>query len=294
MDANSMGQAFNQKFEAARLGNMTFNDREIEFFINSAQLELVKERYAKWKNTPQIGFGQHPIRNSELAGLITATSSVSRDKFILGTKDNGALRGPDLDKGGITQEEDKWGIFVGLPNEMIYPILERVNTTKGSITKEGIEVKEVSLPEYAKDIYNSFAKPSDNLVWSLDWGTYTPSAFNTGTYSNSSKDVTTGGPLSYNMKGLNYLGLSIDINTNRSKYLIPGKGWKIMQYVVHYIKLPKDIHIDTVTPSLQENCELAEFLHQEIIDKAVKLAAASIAPNESKYQVNTIESKSDE
>lgn len=301
MDANTMGQAFNQTYEASRLGNTTFNDREIEFFLNKAIVEFIKERYAKWKNTPQIGYGQHPVRNADLAGLITATQSITRDKFILGTKDNGALRGPDLDK--ADQDEDKFGIFVGLPDEMLYLILERCNTIKGSVVKEGIEVKEVTLPEYSKDIFNSFAKPADNLVWSIDWGTFTTSTLTSGLYNNSKKEYTSEGT-GFNMQGYNYLNppssstfnplVTIELNTNRSKYLLPGKGWKITDYIVHYIKLPREIHIDTVTPSLQINCELAEFLHQEIVDKAVKLAAASITPTEGKYQVGTIESKSDE
>jgi hypothetical protein len=294
MDANSMRSAFNQGFEASRLGNMTFNDREVEFFLNKAQLELIKERYAKWKNPPQIGFADHSIRNSELAGLLTSTKSITRNKFIVGNEDNGALYSPDLDRGGDTQEEDRFGVFVGFPDEMLYPILERVNTEKDGITKRNVEVKEISLLAYNQYIYNSFEKPYDNLVWSMDWGTYTPSYLgnNSSTYTNSTKTYTTSST-NHNMTGLNYLGATIYIDSNRSRYLIPGKGWKITDYMVQYIKLPSDIHIDIVTPSLQKSCELADFLHQEIVDKAVKIAAASIVPVEGKYQINTIESDKD-
>jgi hypothetical protein len=299
MDANSMRNAFNQTFEASRMGNMTFNDREVEFFLNKAQLELIKERYTRWKNTPKIGYGEHPVRNSELAGLLTATQTIGREYLLLGNANNGALQGPDLDAGGTTQDEDRFGVFIGLPDEVLYPIMERCNTIKDITQKRNIEVREITLEQYARLIYNSYEKPYENLIWSMDWGTFTTSYINDVTaplevvYTESSKSYTWQGT-GNNMAGTNYLGQVVNVNTNRSRYLIPGKGWKITGYMVNYIKLPTNIHIDIVTPSLQRNCVLAEFLHQEIVDKAVVLAAASITPVEGKYQVTTIESAKDE
>ena len=294
MQANSMRAKFLLGYEAARLANRTFNDREIEDFLNKSQLEFTKERAAPWKNRPQLGFGQHPIRNAELAGLLTATQSVPRENFILGTEDNGALKGPDLDK--ADQAEDIYGVFVGMPNEVLYPIIETCETTKGTVSKTNTPIKEITLPEYQSGIFDDYAKPYDNLVWSMDWGSYTtaiPDAITGGLYTNSEKEYSSLGT-GFNMEGLNYNSDTVVINTNRSKYLIPGKGWKITKYVIFYIKKPRDIHIDVQTPGLQIHCELADFVHQDVIDKAVKLASAAIIPEQGKYQVNQIESKEDE
>jgi hypothetical protein len=294
MEANQMRARFNLLKEAGRLANRTFNDREIEDFLDKAQEEFVKERYAAWKNRPQIGYGQHPVRNAELAGVITASQSVPRENFILGTELNGALQGPDLDKGGTTQDADRFGIFVGLPNETLYILAETCETKKDSITKRNTPVKEVNYTGYIDGIFDDYAKPYPNLVWAMDWGTFTAAEPNgTGSYDDSTKDYSNLGT-GYNMEGENYLGATIEINTNRSRYLIPGKGWKIIKYMVHYIKLPRHIVIDVQTPSLQVNCELPSFTHDEIVSKAVKIASAAIIPDPNQYQVNQIESKEDE
>ena len=64
--------------------------------------------------------------------------------------------------------------------------------------------------------------------------------------------------------------------------------------ICFYIKIPADIHLDVQTPGLQIHCELASFVHQDIVDAAVKLASAAIVPDQGKYQVNQLESKEDE
>lgn len=300
MQANGMRARFNLGYEASRLSNRTFNDREIEDFMNRAQLELTKERAAPWKNRPQIGFGQHPIRNAELAGLITGTQSVPRENFILGTPLNGALKGPDLDN--ADQEEDIYGVFVGMPDEVLYPIMETCETNKGKISKTNTPIQEINLAEYQAGIFDEYAKPYSNLVWAFDWGSYTTAipadhALGDGRYQDSEKEFSSEG-INFNMRGANYLDpndlTAVEINTNRSRYLIPGKGWKITKYIIFYIKKPRDIHIDIQTPSLQIHCELPEFIHQDIVDKAVKLASAAIIPEQGKYQVNQVESKEDE
>lgn len=293
MEANQMRARFLLGKEASRLANRTFNDREIQDFLNKAQLELLKKRYAAWKNRPQIGYGQNEVRDSELAGLITATQSVPRANFILGTELNGALQGPDLDNGGVTQDEDRFGVFVGLPDEALYLLAETCAVEKDTIQKRNTPVKDMNITKYLDGIYDPYAQPYDNLVWSFDWGSFTTSVPSGGTYDDSVKEYSSEGT-GFNMQGLNHLGAAITIDTNRAKYLIPGKGWKITKYLVHYIKTPRDIHIDVQTPSLQVNCELAGYMHQEIVDEAVRLASAAVIPDPNQYQINQVESKEDE
>jgi hypothetical protein len=128
----------------------------------------------------------------------------------------------------------------------------------------------------------------------MDWGSFTTAAPTAnGDYDPSVKEYSNQGT-GYNMSGENYLDATVEINTNRSRYLIPGKGWKVTGYVVYYIKLPRDIRIDIQTPSNQANCELPNFVHDEIVHKAVKIASAAVIPDPNQYQVNQIETKEDE
>lgn len=301
MEANKMRHEFNLRLGSAFNSNKTFDDREITSFLNKAQHEYVQNRIAPWKNRPQLGIGDHEIRNSELAGLLTSTQAIPREKHIIGTIDNGALYGPDLDNGGTTQEEDRFGVFVGIPDEVLYVVSERVETLRGTIVKRNGKVKKVTKREYDQDIFNNYNNPGDNLTWSMDWGSYTVSTTDTnGGFNNSEKSYSDEGT-GFNMKGKNYLykldpiaANEITINTMRSVYLIPGHGWKITKYTIHYVKEPADIHIDVETPSLQKHCQLPNFTHSDIVDLAVKLASAALVPEQSKYQANQLESKEDE
>ena len=303
MDANKMGQLFDLLIEAGRLSNRKFNDREKESFLNKAQDEVIKERYAKWKNRAGLGYGDHPIRDAELAGLATGTHKIPRENFILGTEDNGALYGPDLDK--ADQPEDQFGVFIPIPNECMYVTAERAETIKDTIVKHNTEVNKITYEDYVSGIYNAHLKPYANLVWSMDWGSYTTAeSDNSGTFGIGSTKDFSDTDSGFNMRGYNYLNapilpthdpnLFIEINTDRAFYVIPGKGWKVTGYVIRYIKLPADIHIDLQTPGLQVNSQLPDFLHTDVVDKAVELAAASQIPDPNKYQVADKESKEDQ
>jgi len=297
-----MGQQFDLQIEAGQLSNRKFNDREKMSFLNKAQNELIKERFAKWKNRAGIGYGDHRVRDSELAGLATGTHKIPRTHMLLGSEGNGGLYGPDLDN--ADQAEDQFGVFVPIPNECMYVIAERAETIKGEVVKHNTEVKKITYDEYVSSIYNDHLKPYANLLWSLDWGSYTASESEvSGLFTNSTKEFSDTGA-GYNMRGYNYLnaphlpthmpGDFMYINTDRAFYLIPGKGWKINGFTIRYIKLPADIHIDLQTPSLQRNCQLPDFMHNDVIDKAVKLASASQIPDPNAYQVNDIQDKEDQ
>ena len=79
MDANAMFNKGILLLEGGKMYNRTPNVREFQDCLNLAQLELIKERYAKWKNRPQLGYGDSSIRNAELAGLVTATKRITRE-----------------------------------------------------------------------------------------------------------------------------------------------------------------------------------------------------------------------
>lgn len=328
MDANNMRSLFLLQYEGGRLGNRTFNDREITDFLNKGQEVLIKRRYDSLKNRTRRGFVDSAIRQAELDGVISSSTRISNNLFIQGDHTNGALRTPDVDNTSeLSQVTHNYGVFVALPDEAIYLLYESVNTAD-NISKLNIDdkelldynqeqpvtikynlpVEEITYSQYRESIYDPYKKPYDNLVWAISYGNFMPSVQAQGnvsndknnpsivTVSNSTKVFTHTGT-GYNFKGVTpatYNNIDeekswLAFKTNRTRYLIPGKNWYIMDYTCHYLAMPPLINVDVITPSLQRNCVLAPFLHREVVDEAVKLAAASIVPEQGKYQVATNE-----
>ena len=335
MRANEMYKDFQLRYEGARLQNKTFDEREVTDWLNKSQLALTKERIAPWKNRPQIGYGNEEVRNSELSGLVSATASIYANKFIQGTKDNGALLGPDKDStvyrdpgtGELIYPTSMFGVYSPLPNECIYILHEDVATQEASTTatiKTNVPTIKISLrEEYDRLIYDPNKFPYKNLVWSIDSGAFAPTGTLAGVFASTTKGMTGFNPSYIGVYKGTYSAAStyavndnvlyngvyyrcteaitvaeafnttkwvaILIETDRSRYLLPGAGWQILEYRVNYIKTPADIHIDLVTPANQIDCELSSALHDEVVLKAVQMASASIIPDQGKYQVNSAE-----
>jgi len=306
MQANEMRSQFLLRYEGAQLANRTFNDREISSLLTMAMNEIVKRRFAPDKNVKRKGFESDIIRSAELSGLITAHTVFTKagDDFMIGTESNGALRTPDLDtqstSGSVSVTTD-FGVFCRIPDEAMYIILQTCSVNKGTCTVDNVEVQDVTYLDYADGITNYYKRPYKNLVWGMNWGSFTTSGSNS--IENSTKFGDTAvDPAAVNnddisgFKGKSYDDGTTDvwIQTLRSKMLIPGKDWLITKYNIYYVKSPSDIVVDVQTPTNQIPCELADFMHDEIVDYAVKLAAASIIPEPNKYQVAQVESTEDE
>ena len=78
--------------------------------------------------------------------------------------------------------------------------------------------------------------------------------------------------------------------------IIPKSGATIQKYKIRYIRKPQPIILIDLTPynasinnvSVQSSCELPEFLHHEILDRAVELAKVAYTGNiETTISVNT-------
>ena len=204
-------------------------------------------------------------------------------------------------------------------------IKESVNTSNnvtgtgtGVIVKYNVPVQTIDYDEYDSRIRDKYAKPYANLVWSIGFGNFTSSSYIEYTSESGNRET----PLtvsiegskkeySENNTGFNIKGIaprtwglnstgnpdedSLDIltetwlsfNSKRSRYLIPGKDWHVIEYKINYITIPTEIFIDTITPSNQRSCILGETVHQDIVDLAVELASKSITPEEAKNQVNS-------
>lgn len=294
MTANDMRHRFILKMDGALMLNKTFNDRETSDWLTKGEKALVKGRYDALKNRTQRGYPQG-IRGDELAGIITGTEYISKSKMIVGDETNGALLKPDIpmtEGDGTFTPGDDFGYFVPIPDEAMYILREHVHTTNGTKHLRNVSVREVGMDEYSALIFNDYRKPYKGLVWSVDWGSFTVATYNDGsgsfTGSSKSNSVTDG---STNMDGSNPSDETVQINTFRAKYLIPGRDWDIEGYRVFYIKEPSEIIVDVQDTNAQQHCELAPFLHDEVVEMAVKEATSALIQEQGKYQAAVNETK---
>jgi len=323
-----MRARFILQYEAGRLGNRTFNDREINDFLNKAQLQFIKHRFDALKNRTQRGF-QDSIRQAELWGVLSSSSTIKNDFFIQGTPENGGLIGPDKDQVDIENKSNiphAYGVYVSIPDEAIYLLNESVTTaTNSDITpeitpggvqagtvkvKRNVPIKVVNYEEYASMIYDPHRQPYKNLVWVLPYGNFQSSEQSIsgdGTESspgiigitNSTKEWTNTNA-GWNIKGITPKTFNtntekwIAFKADRSRYLLPGKDWYVVEYTCHYLVTPPEIFIDVVTPRDQRHCVLSDFLHSEIVDLSVELASAAITPEQGKFQANQYENEVNE
>lgn len=293
MTANDMRHRFILKMDGALMMNKTFNDREISDWLTKGEKALIKERYDALKNRTQRGYPQG-IRGDELAGIITGTEYIGKDKMIVGSEDNGALLKPDIGMTDYTDgtafSSDDFGYFVPIPDEAMYILREHVHTTNGTKHLRNVSVREVGMDEYSALIFNGYRKPYKNLVWSIDWGSFTVASYSDGSFTDSSKSNSVTGT-GTNMDGSNSSDETVNINTFRAKYLIPGRDWNVEGYRVFYIKEPSEIIVDVQDPSAQQHCELAPFLHDEVVEMAVKEATSALIQEQGKYQAAVNETK---
>jgi len=77
------------------------------------------------------------------------------------------------------------------------------------------------------------------------------------------------------------LDFSTDTNSNRRHELVLGDNYTIDLYHVRYIKRPRGIDLATNLTS-----ELDESVHQEIVDRAVRIATAVTDPQQYQIKIN--------
>ena len=273
MDANTMRAEFLLRREGAGYKEVPYNDREIAAFLTRASRSLTKTRFDALKNRTQRGFEQ-AIRQDEIGSMLAAHKLYRRseDEFVMGTDDNGAFHTSDLD---VTVDGvESHACFVNLPDEMMYPISENCTLSKSGVTYRLVPVRPTNPAVYNDYIFNPYKNPADDLVWGIGWGSWTPS-----------EDHNTPSVKYYTGVSTKDKSTEVLLDTNRSRMLLAGNGFVVEEYRLHYIKMVTPIVINVRVPSLQINCELPDFMHDEVVDLAVKFSLASEIPVANKYEV---------
>ena len=311
MTANEMKNRFNLKGQGALFRGRTFNDREVSRFLSLAQLEFTQTRFDEFKNRTQRGYETSDMRRAELAGLVTGHSqfTVAGNDFMVGTAKNGAYLTPDLD--ATPGATDLYGYWVRIPDECLDVVSYRCNVTDGTNVARNVMVMSIDPSLYNSLIYDDLKNPSSDTVWVLQAGSYTragqddtnafeqasPTILEESTKYGDTRVVTSAS--STDLTGLRGVSANdnttvVTIKTERMLNVIFGKGWPVKELTLDYIKIPPEIVVNTRLPASQVSSEISSAYHDQIVDIAVRLAAAAVAPLEAKYQVADKEAAEDE
>ena len=271
MTSNEQRDAFLTLIDASEIRGHAFDDRDIEYFLNTYMDSYVNDMVHADKNPRGVGFSVDTLRQLQLTGLTTKAAAYKRTDgdFMAGNEDNGALPKPYEDDGLI-----EYGSFVAIPNECLFVTLMRASIYNSACTRKNVKVAMIDETYYEQYINNGQRQPFKNLVWCVEYGSHTHSKVT---------DVSTKGMTGIDTNDGSAIG--IDSQINRSHLLISGKDYYIDQYDLRYIKRPNRIVIDINRPQDQVNCELNPAVHNDIVEGAVKLAIGAVISKESKYQI---------
>lgn len=195
---------------------------EISVLLTKGAERKIKQVYNPLGNKYQEGYEQSEKRKKELAPL-TKTANLTPKTY------DSSLNLPN-------------GRFVDLPEDFMWATTEEVTVSSADacIDNTRIEVKPITHDGYNKNKRNPFKKPSDKLVWRMDYGWD---------------------------------------NTTQQHELIEADSYDITKYHLRYIKRPKPIIVSdlTILPgslsiegySTVQAIEYNDVFIREIIDEAV-------------------------
>jgi hypothetical protein len=198
------------------------DDYEISVLLTKGAERKIKQVYNPLGNKYQEGYEQSEKRKKELAPLVKNANLTPK------TYDS-SLNLPN-------------GRFVELPTDFMWAATEEVTVSSSDTCLNGtrLEIKPISHDEYNKNKRNPFKKPSNSLVWRMDY----------------QKD-----------------------STSQQHELIEADGYDITTYHLRYIKRPLPIIVSDLTAipgtlsiegyNVPQVIEYNDVFIREIIDEAV-------------------------
>lgn len=251
-----MGVAFDILYEKINSNDAPgVTTSEKSFFLSKAQRQLALQIIRKITNPVKEGLEESELRKQGLGNLIKDSEDSSSTGTILLPASSANLQN---------------GRFWQLPEDFWFTILEQAWIDKQDCkvtTPTDLEVemvKVVTHNEVQLNSRNPYRKPSFKgdraFIWRLEY----------------ERDIS----------GYDMLNSTTQNITPPRHELITDGSFNVNRYKIRYIKLPRNIVIDTVTPVNQKNSELAIMLHDAIVELAVKIASIAlrepISPEQSK------------
>lgn len=253
MLANEMKFAFMLKHDSMfEFATPAYDDRQISWLLTTAQNRVFLDKYYTPSNKYQRGFEADEKRRRDLEQLI------KQDVWVSTTPTPGP---PNLSRSASQNGVHPNGTFFDLPDGFLYAIEEAVVTS--SISNKEVPVRPVTHDQYMSNINNPFKRPYSNMVWRMDYSRQTDASGDLEGYTPTGTFAT----------------------PKRTELITDGST--ISKYRLRYLRFPPAIVVDEFDPTKQKHCILDETLHELIIDEAIKIASASVKPQE--YQIKQAE-----
>ena len=250
MQANDMKFNFQLKYDSLfDFSAPAYDDRQISWLLTTAQNRIFIDKYYAPSDKVQKGFEGDEKRRRDLEQLIKQAKYPA---------DAGADASETITVSTAQLGVHPNGKFFDLPAGFLYAI-EETAVTSEIATKE-VPVKPVTHDQYIANINNPYKRPYSNLVWRMDYSRQTVADGTTIASSAKRTELITNPSLAAN---------------------------SISAYRVRYLQLPPAIVVNEFNPENQKHCVLDIILHDLIVDEAVKIAKASVKPNE--YQIAAAE-----
>lgn len=308
---------FKLKFDSLfDFASPSYDDRQIGYLLTEGQFRVFIKNYNPFGNKYKRGFEQNEKRRRDLeqllrsaiisgsfttgaggftgnvvsgsnlinslnsiVGLVPGSTLLFEDGFggdevtIVSVANDTAIRVDTVAtssasstnaEGGLGKSDSQGGVhpngvFLDLPEGFLYAVEESVVTSLAP--DQEVDVIPVPHDLYRENIRDPYKKPYKNLAWRMD--------FSREIHADGSTD-----------------------QTSKRVEIIVAEGAELEYYRVRYLRTPPDIIVDEVTPENQIHCILDETLHREIVDEAVKIAAAAVNPEE--YQIKQSEKNDSE
>lgn len=244
MLANEMRDSFVLQYEKINANNAPgLQDNEISIFLTKAQQEIAYKIIRKITNPVKEGLEETELRKQGLANLIEDS-------------DDPTSSGTTLLPASPANFAN--GRFWQLPDSFWFTITDSAfinvpDCTTGDPNLEAF-VKVVTHNELKNNKYNPYRAPilegDQCFVWRLEYQR-----------ENTGYDMLT--------------STTQDISPPKHE-LITQNNFTVVIYKIRYIRYPKPIIIDKVTPINQKNSELNQMLHEAIVEEAVRLASVAL------------------
>ena len=323
MNANMMKFDFLARLEGQfQMVTPDFDDRRVSAILNQGQDEVFLHKYIPQGNKYGTGFEFNEKRRRDLAELVTTiflsgtnvsgtisytgnttsgSNTITNMSTTRGLAENITITGTGipasttivaiendttirisndatatgtgiallsgLGKSTSQDEANPTGVIFDLPPLFLYAVQEGVKTSLEPT--RFVEVMPITHDYYYSNIDNPFKQPWKNSLWRLD--------------------------ISRKIKGTGLEDGTTDNEAStpkRVELIRPTDQVNITDYFVRYLKYPRRIVVDVKTPANQVSSELDESLHNEIVAAAVRIAVATMRPDQ--YQIKTAEEQATE
>jgi len=256
MLSNQMRLYFKDRFDGASDQEMGFDDVEVSRFLTMGQHQEVQSRLFANRNPYLEGYEVGSKRDNEFSELKTHVyiwHDIVNHQYVIVNQD-----GSDV----VIVKDWEEGIFpnsfiIELPIDFMYFSSDLMDIDYKGVRRKAVSIKSANEDQLAELRMNSFIKPDKRTLYRY-----------TFPRENDGRDEYT------------------DLTARRCM-ILTDEDTVLRRYYLSYIRQPKPIVVDILTPTNQRHCELNEEIQMSIIDAAVRIALGSIASE--KYQISLTE-----